>query len=135
MGHSPNQFALTIARTYKGVCWTVLFADAFVPEFRALAEDVQDAIRTYPEALAELGPQMGRPRADTLKGSAYPNMKELRPTVNKVEWRVAFAFDKKREAVLLAAVAKGGDKTAYNRLIATADKRFADHLEATKDEE
>ena len=115
--------------------WTVLFADAFVPEFQALAEDVQDAIRTYAAALAELGPQMGRPRADTLKGSSHSNMKELRPTVNKVEWRVAFAFDTKREAVLLAAVAKGGDKTAYARLIATADKRFAEHLRAIEDEE
>ncbi len=56
-------------------------------------------------------------------------MKELRPTVNKVEWRVAYAFDPKRKAILLAAAAKGGDKRAYDRLIAKADKRFADHVQ------
>ena len=32
------------------------------------------------------------------KGSKFAKMKELRPTVNKVEWRVAFAFDTNSEA-------------------------------------
>jgi hypothetical protein len=56
-------------------------------------------------------------------------MKELRPTVNKVEWRVAFALDSDRRAILLAASAKGGKKDArvYARLIATADARFKAH--------
>jgi hypothetical protein len=58
-------------------------------------------------------------------------MKELRPTVNKVEWRVAFAFDPKRKAILLAAIAKGGtkDRRAYRQLIRVADKRFTAHVE------
>jgi hypothetical protein len=72
--------------------WDVQFDEAFAVEFRNLAEDVQDAILTYAKALATEGPQLGRPDADTLKGSKHKNMKELRPTVNKVEWRVAFAF-------------------------------------------
>jgi len=57
-------------------------------------------------------------------------MKELRPTVNKVEWRVAFAFDLRRRAILLAAAAaKGGkkDSVVYKRLIAKADGRFKAH--------
>jgi hypothetical protein len=54
-------------------------------------------------------------------------MKELRPTVNKVEWRVAFAFDPHGEAVLLIAAAKGGVKQTlfYKRLINIADDRFS----------
>lgn len=108
--------------------WNVLFDDAFVPEFRALAPVARDAILAYAGLLAEAGPQLGRPHADTLKGSTYANMKELRVTADKVEWRVAYAFDPRRNAILLAAVAKGGSKRAYERLIRTADKRFADHL-------
>jgi len=56
-------------------------------------------------------------------------MKELRPTVNKVERRVAFAFDLSRRAILLAAAAKGVKKNSvvYKRLIAKADGRFKAH--------
>lgn len=110
--------------------WTVLFDDDFAVEFRALDEPVRDAIQAYARVLTAEGPQLGRPYVDTLQGSKHPNMKELRPTVNKVEWRVAFAFDLERQAILLAAVAKGGKKTAYKRLIKKADERFTAHLEA-----
>lgn len=113
--------------------WTVLFEDAFAAEFQGLEEPVQEAILTYAEVLAQIGPQLGRPHADTLQGSRHRNMKELRPTVNKIEWRIAFAFDPDRQAILLAAAAKGGrkDRLVYRRLIELADARFDDYLSAT----
>ena len=43
--------------------------------------------------LQQFGPQLGRPRVDTLKGSRHANMKELRFGAADGEWRVAFAFD------------------------------------------
>jgi hypothetical protein len=57
-------------------------------------------------------------------------MKELRITVPDGEWRVAFAFDPKREAILLAGGSKSGinKRKFYDRLIRVADKRYADHL-------
>jgi hypothetical protein len=111
--------------------WSVLFDDFFAEEFRALPRDVRLAIGDYVKALTIEGPNLGRPWADTLKGSKHANMKDLRPTVNKVEWRVAFAFDPKRQAILLAAAAKGGkkDRRVYRQLIRTADKRFTAHVE------
>ncbi|MFI5012151.1 MAG: type II toxin-antitoxin system RelE/ParE family toxin [Hyphomicrobiales bacterium] len=107
----------------------VIFHDEFAAEFRLLAESVQDRILAHVRALQSEGYELGRPWADTLKGSKFKNMKELRPTVNKVEWRVAFAFDSFQRGVLLAAAAKGGkkDSLVYGRLIATADARFAAH--------
>ncbi len=112
--------------------WTILFDDAFVAEFGQLDEAVRDAILTYANLLAKIGPQLGRPYADTLHGSRHKNMKELRPTVNRIEWRVAFAFDPARQAILLAASAKGGrkDRLVYRRLIALADARFDAYLDA-----
>jgi hypothetical protein len=109
--------------------FVVNFDQAFAAEFRALPEAVQDEIRAYAVALAARGHQLGRPWADTLNGSKFARMKELRPTVNKVEWRVAFAFDANREAILLAAVQKGGqkDSVVYGRLISVADARFEAH--------
>lgn len=53
-------------------------------------------------------PAAGRPRVDTLKGSIYPNMTELRFDADAGVWRVAFAFDPRRRAVLLVAGDKSG---------------------------
>lgn len=115
-----------------GTTWEVLFDDAFATEFRQLDEPVREAILTYATVLRQIGPQLGRPYADTLAGSRHRNMKELRPTVNKVEWRVAFAFDPARRAILLAAAAKGGrkDRLVYGHLIDLADGRFDAYLNA-----
>ena len=58
--------------------WEVEFHEDFDPEFEALPEDVQDEIRALGGVLEIIGPLLGRPRADTLKGSRHANMKELR---------------------------------------------------------
>jgi hypothetical protein len=71
-----------------------------------------------------------RPRVDTLKGSKHQNMKELRFDAGDGVWRVAFAFDPQRQAILLVAGDKSGqsERIFYRRLIAKADTRFAAHL-------
>lgn len=109
----------------------MLFVDEFRADFSSFDEAVQDEIAAYVQLLRRDGPRLGRPWADTLKGSKYPNMKELRPTVNKVEWRVAYAFDPERRSVLLVAAAKGGtnEKRFYGQLIRTAERRFEAHVE------
>ncbi len=83
--------------------WTVLFSDEFDPEFRLLAPEVQDAALVEVELLRKLGPQLGRPHVDTLKGSKHANMKEMRFDADDGVWRVAFAFDPARKAILLIA--------------------------------
>ena len=87
--------------------------------------------------LEEFGPTLGRPHADTLKGSSHANMKELRFRAEGGVWRVAFAFDPKRKAVLLVAEDKSGgsEKKFYKRLIDKADGRFDSHLKRLKDDE
>ena len=72
-------------------------ADEFKPEFDALGQDVRREILALARVLQEFGPQLGRPRVDTLKGSRYANMKELRFSAADGEWRVAFAFDPRRK--------------------------------------
>jgi len=112
--------------------WTVQFADAFDPEFEELPERVQDRLLARLEVLASQGPTLGRPHVDTLKGSAFPNMKELRFTATGDEWRAAFAFA--TGVVLVAAQKAGrGEKRFYRELIATADARFKDHLAGMED--
>ena len=112
------------------MAWTVRLAVEFVAELRDLRESVQDELLAHARLLAQFGPQVGRPRVDTLKGSRYSNMKELRFDAERGVWRVAFAFDARREAVLLAVGNKAGVPAArfYRNLIRRADRRLANHL-------
>ena len=110
--------------------WDVIFDPAFERDFDALPLDVQDELLAHAKVLETFGPSLGRPRVDTLKGSRYANMKELRFSVVDGVWRVAFAFDPVRRAVLLTAANKSGinERRFYQRLIRTADRRFDRHL-------
>jgi hypothetical protein len=110
------------------MAWTVEFHAEFANDFRDLDEAIQDEILAHARLLATFGPTLGRPKVDTLKGSKIANLKELRFSAGGGVWRVAFAFDKGRVAVLLAAGDKGGQKDArfYMKLIASAERRFMD---------
>ncbi len=114
--------------------WIVDIGDEFEPEFDALHEDVRTEILALALVLQQFGPQLGRPRVDTLKGSSYANMKELRFDAADGVWRVAFAFDPKRKAILLVAGDKSGvsEKKFYRELIRKADERFDAHLARLK---
>ena len=117
--------------------WTVAFHEDFEPEFDNLSEEVQDELLAEAKFVERFGPEAGRPHVDKLKGSRYANMKELRFEAANGEWRVAFAFDPKRRAILLVAGDKTGvsQKKFYKRLIARADLRYRQHLERQKGDE
>lgn len=116
--------------------WEVGFHDEFAREFTDWSEEVQDATLSVLGKLRAFGPSLGRPSADTLKGSRYPNMKELRLDAADGVWRIAFAFDPKRRAILLV----GGDKSGvsrdrfYSALIRIADLRYGEHLKSIEED-
>lgn len=115
--------------------WIVEFNKEFEQEFDRLPVVVQDELLAQAKVIEHFGPEAKRPRVDTLKGSTYPNMKELRFDAENGTWRNAFAFDPQRHAVLLVAGNKSGssEKLFYKRLIRIADKRFAAHLQDLQD--
>ena len=82
--------------------------DAFDAEFEDLPEAIQDELLAHARLLEVSGPQLGRPRVDTLNGSKHANMKELRFNADDGVWRVAFAFDPERKAILLVCGDKSG---------------------------
>lgn len=112
------------------MAWTVEFADEFEPEFDDFPEAVQNELLAQAKVIEQFGPEAKRPRVDTLSGSKHANMKELRFDAADGVWRVAFAFDPRRRAVLLVGGDKSGgsQKRFYKRLIAIADQRFDAHL-------
>lgn len=115
--------------------WTVVNHDAFDAEFDALPHGVRIELLAMTGLLETYGPALGRPHADTLAGSRHANMKELRFRAGNAVWRVAFAFDPARRAIILVAGDKGGvaQTRFYKRLIAKADSRFTEHLERNKE--
>ena len=110
--------------------WTVEAHQEFVEEFSKLASAVKVEIEAHTRLLEAYGPELGRPHADRLNGSKHTNMKELRFRADNGVWRVAFAFDPERKAILLVAGDKSGrsQKRFYKTLIAKANARFDDHL-------
>ena len=88
------------------------------------------------ELLEQEGPMLGRPLVDTIKGSAFKNMKELLPaSPGSSEVRILFALDPKRRAILLLGgnKAKGKNGKAkwsnwYKQAIPKADALYRRHL-------
>ena len=112
--------------------WVVEFHPEFSREVLGFSDSVRREKYSLAGLLRRLGPELGRPHVDTLKGSKYSNMKELRFRADNGSWRVAFAFDPQRRAILLV----GGDKSGvsqvkfYRSLINIADHRFDQHQRA-----
>ncbi|MDC0688048.1 type II toxin-antitoxin system RelE/ParE family toxin [Mitsuaria sp. RG] len=110
--------------------WSIGMCREFNAELEVLTEVVQDELLAQLHLLKHFGPALGRPHVDTLKGSRHSNMKELRFNADGGVWRVAFAFDRSRSALLLVAGDKAGinERRFYGSLITRADERFDRHL-------
>ena len=109
--------------------WEVRFDPVFAAEAKRFARAAQLEIAALAGLLQRFGPQLRRPHCDTLKGSKHANMKELRFTLPDGEWRIAFAFDPERRAILLVGGSKSGvsERQFYKDLIRVADVRFTAH--------
>jgi hypothetical protein len=110
--------------------WDVLFQEEFEAEYRSFERELQNELVAHALLLRVFGPNLGRPSVDSLNGSRHANMKELRFGWKGEVWRIAFAFDPRRRAILLVGGDKRGtdQKRFYHRLIAVADERFDRHL-------
>ena len=101
--------------------WAVEVTDEFTAWWATLAEDEQASIAASVRLLEEHGPSLGRPHADTLRGTRHPNLKELRTQHAGRPLRTLFAFDPRRTAILLIGGDKAGDDRFYDRMIPIAD--------------
>ena len=110
--------------------WSTETTDEFDAWFAALGEKEQEEVAAKVKLLQLMGPQLKRPHADTLNGSAHANMKELRAKTAAAVIRIAFAFDPLQSAILLIGGDKGGvsEQRFYKQLIAKADNLYRVHL-------
>lgn len=122
------------------VNWEVELHDEVVRWFEELCRTdprTANLVEQAVDLLAELGPTLGRPLVDRVKGSCYHHMKELRPaSAGATEVRVLFAFDPLRKAILLIAGDKSGAwKAWYEETIPVAEQRYAAHIASLNNEE
>lgn len=108
--------------------WLVIEHPEYSTWFDKQEDNLQDEIAANLKVLQEEGPALGRPRVDTIRESKFTNMKELRIQFHGDPYRILFAFDPKRQAILLVGGSKVSDKRWYKVNVPIADKRFDEHL-------
>lgn len=109
--------------------WSVVLHPEVAAWLHSLDPDNAQAVADALTVLEYEGPNLRRPLADTLTGTALKNLKELRPASKKSsELRILFAFDPDRQAILLVAGDKAGEWNRwYRRMIPIAEQRFTEH--------
>lgn len=110
--------------------WEVITTECFDEWFLAQDDAFRESIYEAMGILEKFGPRLGRPYVDTLNGSIFPNMKELRVQHAGNPIRAFFAFDPIRQAIVLCAGDKTGlnEKRFYKDMIRLADAEFSNHL-------
>lgn len=108
--------------------WEVEFTEEFEAWWDKLSVEEQGAIDAKAILLQRVGPSLGRPSADTIRTSRHNNMKELIIQHGGNPYRVFYAFDPCRIAILLIGGIKKDDKKFYGTHVPIADKLYEQHL-------
>jgi hypothetical protein len=114
--------------------WAVEFTGEFERWWNGLTEDEQDSVDRKVRLLQQRGPALSRPFADVVHSSRHSNVKELVIQHAGRPYRVLFAFDPRRCAVLLIGGDKTGNDRWYEEFVPVADKLFDEHLATLKKE-
>lgn len=108
--------------------WEVEYTDEFGDWWEALTEAEQIDVAAAVEVPEKKGPSLPFPYSSGINGSRHSHMRELRIQHAGRPYRVLYAFDPRRVAILLI----GGDKTGaddwYKRTIPLADDLYDEHL-------
>lgn len=113
--------------------WGINTTDTFDAWYENLDDTDRANVLASMLVLQSQGPMLSRPHADTVNGSAFSNMKELRVQSKGRPLRAFFAFDPERRGILLCAGNKAGnEKRFYEEMIPIADREYTAHLEALK---
>jgi hypothetical protein len=116
------------------VAWDVEYTDEFGSWWETLDEGTQVAIDAVVRLLESKGPQLPFPYSSDVRGSRFGQMRELRVQHKGQPYRVLYAFDPRRCAILLIGGNKGGNDRWYEEYVPLADKLYEEHLAALKKE-
>lgn len=108
--------------------WEIEYTDEFEEWWKTLREGEQDAVAVSAEVLAEHGPSLPFPHSSGVRGSRHRQMRELRVQHRGRPYRVLYAFDPRRVAILLIGGSKAGNDRFYEELVPKADRIYEQHL-------
>lgn len=109
--------------------WEVEYTDELEAWWNLLSEAEQVSIDISVRLLEEKGPALGFPHSSGINGSKHEHMRELRIQHEGRPYRVLYAFDPRRCAILLIGGDKTGNKRWYDIHVLIADKLYDKHLE------
>jgi hypothetical protein len=116
------------------VACTVEYTDEFGGWWATLGEGEQEDVAAHVSLLEERGIRLGYPYSSAINGARHGHMRELRVQSGGKPLRVFYAFDPRREAILLIGGDKTGDNRFYTTFIPIADRLYDEHLAALKKE-
>lgn len=111
------------------VDWDVEVTDEWLDWWDSLTMDEQVEVAASVGLLEKRGPHLPFPFSSRVRGSRHSHMRELRVQIGGRPFRILYAFDPRRVAILLI----GGDKTGidrwYDQMIPLADALYDEHLD------
>lgn len=110
------------------MAWSVEYTDEFGAWFSGLTDAVQDDVDRSVGLLEARGPQVPFPHSSGIAGSRHDHMRELRVQSGGEPYRIFYAFDPRRTAILLIGGNKTGDGRFYERMIPVADRLYDTYL-------
>jgi len=114
--------------------WEVEYTDEFGEWWNGLSEAEQESVRAYVRLLEERGPQLGHPYSSGISRSKHAHMRELRVQHCGHPYRVLYAFDPRRTAILLIGGDKTGNDRWYEGFVPLADRLYDEHIAVLRKE-
>ncbi len=114
--------------------WNVEYTDEYGDWWNLLSEEEQDDVEATVNLLVEQGPKLRFPFSSGIKDSKHSHMRELRIQHAGNPYRVLYAFDPRRSAILLIGGNKTGNNRWYKEFVPKADRLYSEHLKELKQE-
>jgi hypothetical protein len=114
--------------------WDVEYTDEFGEWWDSLGEAEQESVDAHVRLLEARGPQLGFPYTSAISRSRHGHMRELRVQHKGSPYRVLYAFDPRRTAILLIGGDKTGNERWYERYVPIADRLYDEHLHELRKE-
>ena len=115
--------------------WIVEYTDQFDEWWESLSEDEQDSVAATVGVLEERGPTLQHPTSSGIESSRHSHMRELRIQHQGDPYRVLYAFDPRRAAILLIGGNKTGNDRWYEEYVPQADDLYDEHLKELKEKD
>jgi len=114
--------------------WDVEYTNEFEEWWETMNEDEQTDVAACVGLLETHGPNLKFPYSSGINGSRHTHMRELRIQHHGDPYRVLYAFDPRRSAILLIGGNKTGNDRWYEEYVPIADDLYDEHIETLKKE-